>query len=66
MINSLIDNKIQDIITNIAKHYKVSRLSVKVELMANQVIIKHYNAEGGWDILDQFNDYSLFLRKWNN
>lgn len=66
MINSLIEGKIQDIITNIAKHYKVSRLSIKVELMANVITLKHYNAEGRWDILDQFNDYSLFLRKWNN
>jgi hypothetical protein len=64
MLNTLIKNKIDEIISKIAKHYKVSRLQIKVEMHANQVIIKHYDGDG-WTILSEYPSYELFLREWN-
>jgi hypothetical protein len=64
MLNILIENKINEIITKIAKHYQVSRLQVKVEMMASRVVIKHYDGEA-WNILSEYSSYQLFLRQWN-
>ena len=64
MMNSLIEKKFSQIITDIARHYSVSRLQIKVEILANKVILKHYDGNT-WNILDEFPSYSLFLRKWN-
>jgi hypothetical protein len=64
MLNTLIENKIDEIITKIAKHYQVSRLQIKVEMMASRVIIKHYDGDH-WNILNEYPNYDLFLRQWN-
>ena len=64
MLNTLIENKIDEIITKIAKHYQVSRLQIKVEMMASRVIIKHFDGDV-WNILNEYSNYALFLREWN-
>lgn len=63
-MNTLIERKINEIITKIAKHYQVSRLEIKVEMMASRVIIKHYDGDA-WNILSEYSSYELFLRQWN-